>query len=95
MIGIKIGITKCHTQVGSDFTRKCQAGLKKPIRIKHSNLFCSITRHCVDSGRLWLCTQKEYYLRENALAYSAADEVRSFIEYRFLSKRNFPNDKKT
>jgi hypothetical protein len=53
---------------------------EKLIRVKHSNLFCSITRHCVDSGRLWLCTQKEYYLGENALAYSATDEVRSFIE---------------
>jgi hypothetical protein len=76
MIGNMIGLTRCNTQVAYDFTRKCQAGLKKKlIRVRHSNLFCSITRHYADSARFWNYTQIVDYLIENALAYSAAASV--------------------
>jgi hypothetical protein len=75
MIGNMIGLTRCYTQVGSDFTRKYQAGVKKLIIDKGSNLFCSITRHYAYSAGFWPFTQIVDVLGENALAYSAAASV--------------------
>ena len=83
-----ISLTRCYTQVGSDFTRKCQAGLKKLIFDKGSNLFCGITRHCIGSGRLWLCTQIEDYLGENTLAYSAASSVTKIFFHTLANAKN-------
>jgi hypothetical protein len=52
---------------------------KKLITVKHSNLFCGITRHYAYSAGLWPYTQIVDYLGGNALAYSAAASVMKII----------------